>query len=148
MASLQHVPQERAPGLSSHFVSPGALGLNHFSTSVKATEKDLYPLSPPRDSVLPGLRTNQNHLVLASFPHHPLLLATRQMAVSRRWWQQFLKEVGGGSTEEVSHNARVSMAIFIGSSGLEKHLDSSLVTEPKIASSQELVFPSHASVRG
>lgn len=57
-------------------------------------------------------------------------------------------EVCGVSVKEVSHNAKVTMAIFIGSSGLKKHLDSSLVTELKIASSQELVFSSNASVRG
>lgn len=50
------------------------------------------------------------------------------------------KEVFGVSMQEVSHNAMVTMAIFIGSLGLKKHFDSSLVTELKIAPSQELVF--------
>lgn len=37
------------------------------------------------------------------------------------------KEVFGGSMKEVSFNAMVTMANFIGSLGLKKHFDSSLV---------------------
>lgn len=114
---------------------------------VETTENDFCPIALPCDSVLPVSPTNQNHLVLVSFlatssSHYPADGAVTEVVAA------VPKEVCGVSMEEVSHNAIVTMAVFLGLSGLKKHLDSSLVTELKIASSQELVFSSNATVRG